>query len=163
MKPPFLLRGARGGAFLFAKFERINAPNLVARQPAIISVNFNLAPITSARFQRADYARLHQRDNSAGCIRHGAQCNRMRRAAHNYRARAAQKRGFHPALFALMVTHAAPIIIFGDDFQRQIAPLILPQQRKIRPRPAPHIGGVGLDRNKPRQRQATGTFGPFAL
>ena len=133
--PLFFYGVCAAAHLLFAKFERINPPNLAARQPANISFNFNLAPITLARFQCADYARLYQRDNSAGCIRYGTQCSRMGRAAHDHRACAAQKRRFHPTLFAMMVAHATPIVIFGDDFQRQIAPLILPQQRKIRPGP----------------------------
>src|SRR3546814_19028251 len=60
----------------------------------------------------------------------------------------------HPGLGAVMVADAAPVFVFGDHFDRQVAALVLPGDRIARARAGAGIDLVGGAADEAGHRQA---------
>ena len=67
----------------------------------------------------------------------------------------------HPTLSAFPIADAAPVLVFGDDLDRQAGTRIDPVDVVLLRRARPHVDALGLEADEARQRESTRAVGTF--
>src|SRR5580704_18039713 len=147
-------RSRADGKTSFDLLVRINAPQLVLLDPAVKNVAGDLAPFAGAVFDRAQHADLQLRRDRALSVGFGIDRRQvgLRFQLHGRGALARQQRVIDPALAAVGIADAAPVLELGGDFDRQADLRVDPGDVVVLVRAAAHIDPIGLEADEARHR-----------
>ena len=123
-----------------------------------MAVEGHLAPFAVAFLDRADHAGLDNGDFPRFRVRFGKQVDLRILAAlpgrGDRRASAGKQRLVDPALGAVRIAHAPPIVVFLDDLHRQARLQVEPVDRIVEARSDTRVDAAGFQADEARQRQA---------